>query len=486
MEIPLTNGFYTLDSYPISFQQCTNLIPVVQQQPVISQRQLIGTPGIRQILTTGNDANRGAQDLGGTPYVVNGNALYRIDRAFPDGVETFTAVDLSAAETPAVNISGTGRVSMADNGTQLMILVPGNPSTGYIYSVAGGLVEITDVDFKANGQPQYVVFIDGYFACSTDSKKWIISSLNDGTSWNALDFSTAESDPDAIVAPIVYNNQIYLTGSETTEGFQNIGGGGFPFQRSNVFLDKGCYAPFSLIATNQRFFMVGGGKDEDPAIWVFQGNQFQKISTNAIDTVLSSYTDSIIGACFALSWAKRGQYFVSFAFVDRTFVYNMTTGLWHEQKSGIPDINSDLVQGPWRVNSIVSAYGYTLVGDSEDGRLGILDTEVLSEYGYNLIRLFNPPPLANGGRPFRMPMIELTLESGVGDLVTANPQISMAISEDAKTFDYERNRALGAIGKYGHRVIWRKNGRVPRFCVLQFRISDLIKPVVIKLEADLI
>jgi len=485
MEIPLTNGFYVSDSLPLSHQQCINLIPVVQQQQTLSQRQLIGSAGIRQILTTGNDANRGSWDLSGVPYLVNGSALYRIDRAFPDGVETFTAVDLSAAETPAVSITGTGRVSMADNGTQLMVLVPGSPSTGYIYSVAGGLIEITDPDFSANGEPQYVVFIDGYFACSTDSKKWIISALNDGTSWDALDFGSAESDPDAIVAPIVYNNQIYLTGSETTEGFQNIGGAGFPFQRSNIFLDKGCYAPFTLVATNQRFFMVGGGKDEDPAIWMFQGNQFQKISTNAIDTILSSYSDSVVNAAFALSWAKRGQYFVSFTFTDRTLVFNMTTGLWHEQKSGIPNSDGDLVQSAWRVNSLVSAYGYTIVGDAEDGRVGILDTELLSEYDNNLIRLFNPPVIANGGNPFRMPMIELTIESGIGDLEVEDPQISMALSKDGKTFNYERNRSMGKIGEYGRRVVWRKNGRFPRFCVPQFRISDPIKPVVMKLEANI-
>ena len=479
-EIPVANGFYVSDSLPISHQECTNWIPIIPQAPALSQRQLYGTPGIRQIADSGggtDDINRGAWDLGGTPYFVQGATLYKLDRTFPDGVETFS---LSAEGS----LDAGSRVSMADNGTQLMILIPGGK--GYIYTEGGGLVEITDADFRANGDPQYVVFIDGYFACSTDSKKWIISALNDGTSWDALDFGTAESDPDPIVAPVVHNNQIFLTGSETTEGNQNIGGAGFPFQRSNVFLDKGCYAPFSLINSNQRFFMIGGGKNERAGIWVYGGGQFQKISTNAIDNVLNDYSDAVLNAAFALNWGFRGQFYVAFTFTDRTFVFNQTTNLWHEQKSSIPDADTgDPEQDRWRVNSMVTAYGYTLVGDNQDGRIGILDIDEYQEYDQNIIRLFTTQPIANQGRSYRIPMIELTMESGVGNGVE-DPQVSLAISEDAKTFDYERNRNVGKIGRYKDRIVWRKNGRVPRYSCWRFRLSDPVKPVVIKLEADLI
>lgn len=479
VSIPIANGFYVSDSLPVSCQECVNWVPVIQQKPSLSDGQLFGSPGIRLIADSGGgvaDINRGMHDFAGVAYVVNGTNLYRLDRSFPAGVETFALVILGSIE-------GSGRVSMADNGTQLMILVPGGK--GYIYSIAGGLVEITDADFRASGNPQYVVFIDGYFACSTDTKAWIVSNLNNGLAWDALDFGTAESDPDIIVAPIVHGNQIFLTGSETTEGFQNIGGAGFPFQRSNVFLDKGCYAPFSLISTNQRFFMIGGGKNEQAAVWAYQGGQYRKVSTIAIDNVLNDYSDAELTASFSLAWAKRGQYFVAFSFPDRTFVYNMTTETWHEQKSSIANDDGDYIQQRWRVNSLVSSYGYIIVGDAHDGRIGILDTDEYQEYGINIIRVFSTQPLFNQGLSFRIPMIELTLESGVGNGV-ANPLVSMAISEDAKRFDYERSRAIGAIGRFGQRCIWYKNGRVPRFAVFRFRVSDPIKPVIIRLDMDLI
>jgi hypothetical protein len=480
MEIPIGNGFYVSDALPLSHQECTNWVPVAQEEPSLSQRSLIGTPGIELLATSGTsttDANRGSWDLAGIPYFVNGTTLYRLDRSYPSGVETFTLTSLGT-------IAGSGRVSMADNGTQLMILVPGG--NGYIYTVAGGLVAISDLDFTANGNPQYVVFIDGYFACSTDTKKWIVSSLNDGTTWDALDFSTAESDPDPIVAPIVHNNQIYLTGSETTEAFQNLGGSGFPFQRSNIFLDKGCFAAATLISTNQRFFMVGGGKDEAAAIWMYQGGQFTKISTIPIDDIISNYTDTTLATAFSLAWGARGQYYVAFMFTDRAFIYNITTGKWHEQKSGIADENNDLVQSRWRVNSIVSAYGYTLVGDSQDGRIGKLDTDIYQEYSNNIVRVFSIQPLANQGKSFRVPTIELTMEAGIGNDTVTDPMVSLAISRDNKIFNYERNRRIGKKGAYEQRTIWRRNGRIPRFATMRFRLSDPVKPVVIKLEADII
>jgi len=450
--------------------------------PAMAEWTLLGTPGITQLVTTSSlstAANRGAWDLAGIPYFVNGDTLYRLDRTIISGVETFSTTSLGT-------ISGSGRVSMADNGTQLMILVPGG--NGYIYTVAGGLVAISDLDFTANGNPQYVVFIDGYFACSTDSKKWIVSALNDGTSWNALDVGSAESDPDTIVAPIVYNNQIYITGSETTEAFQNIGGAGFPFQRSNIFISKGCYAPASLISFNQRIFMVGGGKNERAGIWMYAGGEFEKISTIPIDDVMAGYTDTSLAATFAMAWGSRGQLLVAFTFVDRTFVYNITTQLWHEVKSGIPNSTTgDLEQMRWRVNSMVTAYGYNLVGDSQDGRIGKLDTDVYTEYDNNIIRVMATPPLANEGKSFRLPRIELTLEAGVGiDGTVDDPMVSMAISKDMKTYAYERNRSIGPAGQYGRRTVWRKNGRVPRYCILQFRLSDPIKPVIIKIEASII
>jgi hypothetical protein len=245
--LPIANGFYMADSLPISAQECTNWYPYLVEAPALNQETLLGTPGISELASTGtvDQANRGSWVLNDIPYFINGNSLYRLERTTVDFVDSFAAVNIGT-------IAGTGRVSLADNGTQLCILVPGGK--GYIFTAdPDTLTEITDGDFRANGEPQHVVFLDGYFVFTTDSKKFIVSDLNDGLTYNALDFGTAEADPDAVVVPIVFRNQLFITGTSTAEAFQNIGGADFPFQRTGLFIQKGVSAPFSAIGSNDTF-----------------------------------------------------------------------------------------------------------------------------------------------------------------------------------------------------------------------------------------
>ena len=474
--VPIANGFYESESLPISAQQCVNWYPNIPQTQSLSQETLFGTPGITQLATTGTfeQSNRGAHVKNGIAYFVNGDQLYRLNRIVAsDETESFTTTSLGVIE-------GTGGVSMADNGTQLMILVPGGK--GYIYNEDAGtpFQEITDLDFTANGNPQYVVFIDGYFACSTDSKKWIISAINDGLSWSALDFGSAESDPDDIVAPVVFRNRLFMTGSETTEAFQNApNGSGFPFIRSNIFMSKGCFAPLSLINTHNSFMMIGGGVNESPAIWEFTGASYTKISTTAIDNELSKFSSSVIEQAFSFSYADKGAYFVGFTVDDFTIVYDMVTKRWHERQSIVDD---DPVR--WRVNSMITAYGRVLVGDSQDGRIGELDSDVYTEYGDNIRRIISTQPFSNMGNAIKVKAVELTIESGVGDYSKSDPQVSMDVSRDGKTFTYERKRSMGKIGEFNRRAVWYRNGRFPRFVVFRFKMSDPVKPVIIKAEAQ--
>lgn len=469
-ELPITNGFYESMSLPISAQECINWYPVVHEAPSLSKESLFGTPGITQLATTGTKEqfNRGAHVKNGIPYFVNGDALYRLE-------SDFSVVSLGT-------ISGSGRVWMADNGTQLIILVPGG--SGYIFNEDAGVQfqQITDADFTANGNPQTVVFLDGYFVLTTDEKKFIISALNDGLSYDALDFGSAESDPDEIIAPaLVKNSQLYIIGGETTEGFQNIGGVGFPFQRNNVFSDRGCFAPFSAISFNSTFYMIGGGTDESPAVWQWAGSGYTKVSTRPIEEELQRYSEAEIQEAFAISYAQSGSYFIAFTVpgIDRdgrTFVFDLTTNRWHERRSEIEDSR-------WRVNSLVTAYGKVIVADSIDGRIGELSLDVYKEYNDNIVRVVSTQPFARGGMDLRVPRLELTMEAGVGDTDAADPQVSMSFSKDGgKTFSYERNRPIGKKGEYEKRTIWRRNGRFPRYAVFRFRLSDPVKPVIIKLE----
>lgn len=478
--IPISNGFYESDSLSISNQECVNWYPNIPQvEGALSPGTLFGGSGIEQILTTGafKQVNRGGHTKDGKPYQLNGETLVRIDNSFDsEGIETFTTVALGT-------IPGEDRVSMADNGTQLMVLVPGGK--GYIIDESAGtpFLEITDSDFIANGAPQLVVFIDSFFVCNTDSKKFIKSAANDGNNWNALDFGSAESDPDKISSLHVFNNKLYIAGSETIEEQQNLGLGGFPFQRTGFFLDKGVFAPFSMISSNNTFMWIGGGENESPAIWALTGNSAKKVSTTAIDAALQDFTQAEIEAAFAYSYAQNGAYFVGFSLPTRTFEYNTMTGKWNERKSQIINSKGLTETVRWRVNSVITAYNRILCGDSQDGRIGSIEVDTYTEYGEEIIRSASFQPLSSLGNSISVSMMEATFESGVGDLNVLNPQIRLETSKDGRSFNDELSRSLGSIGEFNKRQIWYRLGRFPRMAVFKFTMSDPVKPVFIKLEA---
>lgn len=483
--LPIANGFYNSDSLPVSHQECINWRPNIVQVPgALSPETLIGTPGITQKDTTGdvNEANRGVETKADLPYFLNGQTLIRWDKSVDGaGVITFTKVTLGT-------IPGGEIVSMADNGTQLMILVPGGK--GFIMNEAAGtpFQEITDPDFTANGNPQFVVFIDSFFICSTDTKKFIKSASNDGLSWNALDFGSAEADPDTIVAPVVNRNKLWMAGSETLESFSNqaaVTGADFPFIRDGLVIPKGVFAPLSLLDIGDTFVFVGGGKNESPAIWALSGNSVQKLSTIAIDVLLNDLSDTDLSGIVAFNDSTDGAYFVYFRLPKTTIVYNTVTSRWHEQKSIIIN-NEGLTETiAWRVSKIVTAYGLKLCGDTIDGRIGSIEQGTFTEYGELIHRSFTTQPFSDMGNVLTVSALELTMESGVGDFTTLNPKINMSQSFDNKTFTDELIADIGGIGEYGKRQIWTRLGKIPRFTSFRFSMSDPVKANVIKLEANM-
>lgn len=486
IEIPISTGFYASRSFPAANLECKNWYTQNTNVSGLNIVSIYGTAGINGLATTGEiqQVNRGAVEKSGIPYFVNGTSLYRLNRSLATGSEVFTVDSLGT-------IPGTGRVSIAENGTQVMILVPGGE--GYIYNedAITPFQQITDPDFKANGDPQHVVFIDGYFVVTTNSHKFINSALNDGLSWNALDFGSAEADPDSIVAPVVYGNQLIICGSKTIEGFQNVGGSGFPFSRiQGAVITTGVFAPFSLINTGDvqsdgTFMFIGGGVNESPSIQMFTGTSAVSVSTDAIDDILSRMSKEDIEAAFAVYYAESGSKFAIFIIKDRTFVYNITAGNWHELGSRV-DINGQSIDTRWRVNSLITAYNRVLVGDSQDGRIGELSLNIYAEYDREILRTISCVPISNMGNSFTVPYVELIIETGTADAETPDPKIWMDRSLDGKTFKWPRTRSMGKIGEYMHRCIWRRNGRVQRFEIFRFTVSAKVKCVIVKLLADVL
>lgn len=465
--LPIYSGSHKTKAPQYANQSLINWYVVQSQGAALSDAIIYGVEGITSVATAGNYRykGRGAWVKDDIPYFVQGTNLVRLN------------VDLTL--TVLGTIAGTKRVSMASNESQLMIV--NESGTGYIWDGAT-LATITDPDFTANGTPIGVCVIDGYFVCPTDEKKFIISAIEDGLSWNALDFSRADGDPDKIQTMLPFKGVLYSLGLNTTEGFNNTGGADFPWTKINgLIVNKGLSFKHAYVVTSDAFYFVGSGYGESPAIWLSNGQQAQKISTDAEDYQIRLELEKA-GAddSFGFQYSIDGAYFVGFSFPEKTLVYEVTGKTWHDRASFI---DGALVR--WRPNALVQAYGNLFVSDSQDGRIGRLEPETYTEYGNNIYRELTTQPFSNGGNRILCAALEITMESGSGDVNTPYPQIRLSTSKDGKVFTDERSRGFGGIGEYRKRAIWRRLGRFDRMVVLRFTMTDPVKPTIIKLEGAL-
>lgn len=184
----------------VDAQSRVNLYVEVQSDPEKNILTMYPTPGLTTFVNFGATPIRGIYERGEVLYAVVSNTLYSINNA---GV---TAV-LGSLSTYS------GRVYIADNGTQMMIVDGAN---GYIYNFNTlAFVKITDVDFPGGDT---VTFFNGRFVVNKpNSGQFYISALYDGLNWDALDFATAESDPDNIVRVMTEAGQLVIYGERTTE-----------------------------------------------------------------------------------------------------------------------------------------------------------------------------------------------------------------------------------------------------------------------------
>jgi len=473
IEIPFQ--FYEHKSLPLSSQRCINWIPTVAEVGSLNQKALIQPSGVVQFANTALGVSRGAWVVAGVPYFVNGNALVSID--------SFGVV------TNLGEITGTKRVQMADNGTSLVIVVPGGDAFVFDNST-DTLTQITDPDFQLSDS---VTFYRGFFVfTTTDGKQLFVSNLNQPLTFDALDFGSAEGDPDRIITQVVDHDELSIIGAETTEVFRNIGGADFPLQIiQGAFTQKGAHSKYGVVKFDNTYMFIGGGENELSAIWrQTSSSSAQKVSTDAIDNAIQKFTAEEIAEAFTMTFAKDGQFFAIFTIEStripgKTFVYNGTASgligrpVWFEFQTGMTD-NS------WRVNAVVKAYGKLLCGDAIDGRIGELVDDVYTEYGNAVLRQGTSKPFAQMDVDLFAGELEATLQAGVG-LTTgqgSDPVMMMDFSDDGgHTFSSTFKRGIGKIGEYGHETIWRRQGRFPKARTIRFTVTDPVNANLIRLSA---
>jgi hypothetical protein len=186
MQTPILGSSYVARSINAADNRMVNLYPEATPDGGKTAAFLTRCPGLEFLQTVGTGPIRALwahQTNGSNIFVVSGNEVYKLD-------------GMTSAPTFLGNVTGTGPVSIADNGTQLFFAC--NPDS-YIYNeVTDVFQQITDPDFPG---AVTVGYLDGYFVFNEpNSQKVWVTSLLDGLSVDPLDFASTEGSPDGLVA----------------------------------------------------------------------------------------------------------------------------------------------------------------------------------------------------------------------------------------------------------------------------------------------
>lgn len=280
---------------------------------------LRGTPGVTPFVACGDAPLRGLFSQDGRCFAVAGSRCVEI-------LETGVVVDLGAVaddDLPA---------SMASNGSagQQVLVVAGG--FGYIIDlVSSTLSAALGGDFPADAG--MCAFMDGYFLVLVkDSRRFQISALEDGTSWDALDVAERSEGSDNIIAMIRNHREIWFLGSQTSEVWYDNGDPLFPFAPiQGVFLETGAAAPFGAVRAANTVIWLDRDERGDGVVNQADGYTPSRISTYAVELALQGATTLDDAVAFADQEQGHLFYWLYVPGLSTTWVYDVTEGLWHER-----------------------------------------------------------------------------------------------------------------------------------------------------------
>ncbi len=437
--------------------------------------RFLPTPGLRKVATLGAGPTRGEHRAAtGQLFVVSGNSLYEVLSSF----DVIQRVGFLA--------SSEGRVTMADNGSVIMVGDGGSKAFQADLTPGAPLIPVAAADCPGG----YVAWQDGYFINTVPgSGEFAISGLGD-TTYDIADRATTEGRADNLEMVLSVNRRLWLFGDQTTEVWWDSGAPDFPFEPDQAaFIETGIVAPGTAVRVAGSVAWVGNDERGLGTVWYAQGFQPVRISTHAIELALSSYSRLTEASAFAYQQGGHEMYQLSVpAPADRsgpggTWVYDFATQLWHERSYLGAD--GDEPHRAW-VGAV--AFGHVVVGDHADGRLYVYDPKYFLDDGGPIRRVRQAPHISQAEKRIRFNSFELQAEPGVGLLSGQGsaPVAYLSWSDDGgHTWSNEHAASLGALGKYRNRIKWWRLG-VSRDRVFRVTTSEPVPLAWLGAELDLV
>lgn len=443
-------------SRTVTAQRHLNLYAEVQPDSDKARIVFYGTPGTTLRKSFGDTPVRGWIAVDDLYYLVHRGTLYSVNNAG-------TSVSLGTLNTTE------GRVDMAYDGT-LILIVDG--TNGYTFTISGAtFAQIVDADFP-NGA-NTCSWLDGQFIVDAGdgSDQFFISPT--GTAWDALDFASAESNPDGLVRVFADNGEVTLLGENTIEYWGNIGVADFPFQAINGSTQEfGLAARWSLCKFNSGLAALMKPSGGQVQVMFISGYVPKPISTQEVDSIINDYSAVSDATAYSYMLGGHPMLQINFPSAMKSWLYDASTGMWSPLEYGL---DGERHRGEMQLDFI----NRTIIADYENGNIYNLEADTYTDNGTAIAREIVSRHVFHGNK--RIPVSQLYVDVQVGVGLTSgdgsNPQVMLQISKNnGATWGSELWRELGVQGAYLQRVVWRRLG-IARDWLFKLRVTDAVKVV---------
>lgn len=428
-------------------------------------------PGLTLFQTLATAVVRGLYAASnGVLYAVSGNTLYSVSQSSSSALGT-----LDALATP---------VSMVDNGQQLLV-VTGTGAWCLVFSTKA-LTQVLPGSLSM--VPCAVTYQDGFaLVGALGTNQFFQSNLNDFTTWQALNFSAADSTPYPIVGMEDLHREAWIFKQDVVEVWINAGTSPFAFQRlQGVQIPVGCIAKSSTCHVGDSMVWLGADLSGSAIAYMSDGYRARRVSTHGYEHIWNGF--STVSDAIGFVYQNRGHFFYMLAFpsAGRTFCFDVSTMLWHERAGFNQGV---FVRHPSNCHAF--AYGKHLVGDYESGNLYALDSESYTDNGnvQKWLRSWRAlPPEKVFYDPMRFDSLQIDAQTGIDIPAGIAPQMMLRWSDDGgHTWSNQMTAGSNQTGQTGSRVIFRHLGTTKRGQGLDrlFELSGTDPVPVVLLDADL-
>lgn len=412
------------------------------------------------------------------------------------GVEDFAAIGTAPIRLmfQKEGLFSSSAVVVADD--TLYTLTSGAASSAYVGSVGGtGLLEADagldadynsvirlatgDALYKATSETSTVVeedfptaggagatsvgFLAGYWLATEAGSDAVYYQVPAQSTWNALQFASAEYAPDPNVCVRVVGEVAWLMGKSTLEGWRATGDSGSPLEPvGGLKFDVGCRQKSAAVNCRGVLVFV----DSECAVRMTNGGEPRIISDPGLSEQIRRTDATDLRASFFVK--DQHPLYVLTLGTDATWIYDLSSKVWTRATTQGYDY--------WRNDLFCNIGDVVLARDAASNQIYRLDPDLKTDDGTTftmewcayLEALEQPVPIANV--QLRCAVGEAPL-SGQG----SDPLVVMSISRDGtRTWGTPKERGLGTTGDYNKRVRWAGQGTAPapHGAYFKFSVSD--------------